>query len=88
VVEFRWFGRSLQFRQRSFQVDASGALCGLTEFGPWETVEQRKEMPPFVKAAREIVAQYEQHGIGPEFPELQQAIEGMQEAFEKSMWSR
>ena len=35
------------------------------------------------KASREIVSQYEQHGIGPEFPELQQAIESMQEVLAK-----
>ena len=87
MIELRWVNRTLQYRERSFQVDASGALCGLTEFGKWKTVRQRREMPAFVKAAKEVVSAFEQHGVGPEFPELQDAIEKMQAAFEGSIWS-
>ncbi len=86
MVEFRWVGRQLQYRQREFQVDASGAFCGLTEFGVWQTVQQRREAPPFIEAARGVVSAFEQHGVGPEFPELQAAIEKMQAAFEGSIW--
>ena len=87
MIELRWVNRLLQYRERSFQVDAAGALCGVTDFGEWKTVEQRREMPGFVKAAREVVAAYEQHGVGPQFPELEAAIEKMQAAFEASIWS-
>ena len=73
MIEMRWVGRTLQYRE-------SGEK--------WTTVPQRREMPPFVKAAREVVSQYEQHGIGVEFPELQAAIESLQKVFEGSMWSR
>lgn len=38
MIEFRWRNGSLQYRERCFEVDASGALCGLTEFGEWKTV--------------------------------------------------
>lgn len=38
MVEFRWVGEELQFRERGFQVDAAGAFCGVTEFGQWQTV--------------------------------------------------
>lgn len=84
MIEFRWLGRKLQYRDRSFQVDASGSFCGLTEFSDWKTVEDRREMPTFVEAAKEVVSAFEQHGVGPEFPELQTAIEKMQEAFEET----
>ena len=87
MIELRWAGKALQYRQRQFQVDASGAFCGVTEFGEWQTVKIRGEMPPFVSAAREIVSAFEQHGVGPDFPELQEAIEKMQTAFEGSIWS-
>ena len=40
MVEFRWVGRELQFRQRSFHLDASGAFCGVTEFSSWESVPE------------------------------------------------
>lgn len=86
MVEFRWVGRQLQYRQREFQADASGSFCGLTEFGAWQTVPQRQEAPPFVEAARDVVSAFEQYGVGPEFPELQTAIEKMQAAFEGSIW--
>jgi len=88
MIEFRWVGRQLQYRERGFQVDAAGAFCGVTEFGPWVTVQQRKEITPFIAAAREVVLAFEQHGVGPQFPELQAAIEKMQVAFEASIWSR
>ena len=88
MIELRWVNRQLQYRERSFQVDASGAFCGVTDFGEWKTVEQRREMPAFVKAAKQVVAAFEEHGVGPEFPELQHAIEAMQAAFEGSIWDR
>jgi len=88
MIELRWVGRSLQYRQREFQVDAAGAFCGLTDFGEWQAVENRREMPPFIKSAREVVSQFKQHGLGPEFPELQAAIENMQEVFERSIWNQ
>lgn len=86
MFEFRWAGRQLQYRERGFQVDASGAFCGLSDFGGWKTVQQRREAPPFIEAAKDVVAAFEQHGVGPEFPELQTAIEKMQAAFEGSIW--
>ena len=88
MVELRWVNRQLQYRCRDFQMDASGALCGLTEFGNWQVVENRREMPKFVKAAREVVSAFEQHGVGPQFPELQEAIERMQFCFEHSIWHK
>ena len=88
MIEIRWVGRVLEFRQRSFQIDASGSFCGLGDFGKWEIVRQRREMPRFVSAAREVVSAFDQHGVGPEFPELQSAIEQMKEAFEDSVWDR
>ena len=88
MVEFRWVNRQLQYRERSFQVDASGAFCGVTDFGDWKTVQQRREMPTFVDAAKDVVSAFDQHGVGPEFPELQTAIEKMKAAFERSVWSR
>jgi len=88
VIELRWVNRSLQYRERSFQVDASGAFCGVTDFGEWKTVQPRREMPRFVMAARHVVSAFEEHGVGPEFPELQSAIEEMQRAFEESIWDR
>lgn len=88
MIELRWVNRQLQYRQRAFEVDASGAFCGVAEWGHWEIVEQRREIPPFIKAAREVVEAFKQHGIGPEFPELQTAVEKMQSIFEKSIWSR
>ena len=88
MIEFRWVARELQYRERSFQVDAAGAFCGVTDFGDWQTVRNRREMPAFVSAAKEVVEAFEQHGVGPEFPELQTAIETMQKAFERSVWSR
>lgn len=88
MIELRWVGRQLQYRERSFQVDASGALCGVTDFGDWKTVQQCRQMPPFVTAARKVVTAFEEHGVGPEFPELQTAIEEMQTAFEGSAWAK
>ena len=88
MIELRWVNRQLHYRQRAFQVDASGAFCGVTEFGKWIAVEQRREMPTFVAAASEIVSAFEQHGVGPEFPELQAAIEKLQKTFEGSIWCR
>lgn len=88
MIELRWFGKELQVRQRSFQQEASGALCGVTDFGKWETVQQKREMPKFVAAARDVVSAFEEHGVGPEFPELQSAIESMKLAFENSIWNR
>ena len=46
MIELRWVNQtvegekrlSLQYRERSFQVDASGAFCGVTDFGDWKTV--------------------------------------------------
>ena len=38
MFELRWFGTELQYRQRNFVQDASGALCGMTKFGPWQAV--------------------------------------------------
>ena len=38
MIELRWIGRVLQYRQRGFQQDASGSFCGITEFGDWETI--------------------------------------------------
>lgn len=38
MIELRWVGRELQYRQRNFQMDASCSFYGLTEFGPWCTV--------------------------------------------------
>lgn len=87
MIEFRWIGRQLQYRERSFQVDAAGAFCGVTEFGKWQTIQQRREMPPIVDAAKNIVSQFEQHGVGPEFPELQTAIEKMQNILTESITS-
>jgi hypothetical protein len=52
------------------------------------TVEQRRECQPFIDAAKDVVSAFEKHGVGPEFPELQTAIEKMQAAFEGSVWSR
>ena len=43
---------------------------------------------PFIAAAKGVVSAFEEHGVGPEFPELQSAIEKMQAAFEKSVWSK
>lgn len=86
MFEFRWVGRQLQYRERGFQADATGSFCGLTEFGVWKTVQQRREAPPFIEAAKDVVAAFVQHGVGPEFPELQAAIEKMQAAFEGSIW--
>ena len=80
MIEMRWVGRELQFRERDHNSPNA--------FGPWKTVQQRRGMPKFVKAARKVVDAFEQHGIGPEFPELQTAIEGMQQAFDKSIWDR
>lgn len=88
MVELRWVGRQLQYRERSFQVDAAGAFCGLSEFGKWQTVQQRREMPPVVDAAKNVVSQFNQHGVGPEFPELQSAIEVLETIIEDSVWSR
>ena len=88
MIEFRWVGRQLHFRERGFQVDAAGSFCGVTEFGPWKIVEDRREIPPFIEAAKDVVSAFAQHGVGPEFPELQAAIEKMQAAFEGSVWSR
>jgi len=45
MIEMRWNGRDLEFRQRSFQVDASGAFCGVTEFDPWQKVECASDAP-------------------------------------------
>ena len=42
MIEFRWVGKDLQYRERSFQVDASGAFCGVTEFGEWQTVPKQE----------------------------------------------
>jgi len=88
MVEMRWVGRQLQFRERNFQIDASGSFCGVTDFGPWQTVQTRPEIPPVVYAAREVISAFEQHGVGPEFPELQTAIEKLQLIMEDSVWNR
>lgn len=40
MIEMRWSGRTLQYRQRNFCADASGALCGQTDFGPWVDVSE------------------------------------------------
>lgn len=42
MIEFRWVGRQLQFRERGFQVDASTHFCGVTEFGPWQSVQEEE----------------------------------------------
>ena len=39
----------------------------------------------FIEAATDVVSAFEQHGVGPEFPELQAAIERMQAALEGSV---
>jgi len=85
MIEFRWVNRELQYRERTFQIDASGAFCGVTEFGEWKTVG---EIPPFISAAKEVVLAFVEHGCGPEFPELQEAIEKMHAAFEDSVWAK
>ncbi len=87
MIEMRWVGRQLQFRERNFQVDASGSFCGVTEFGTWQTVKTRPEIPPVVDAAREVVSAFSQHGVGPEFPELQTAIEKLQSIMDDSVWT-
>lgn len=43
MIEFRWVGRQLQYRQRSFQVDASTHFCGVTDFGPWIVVPDNSQ---------------------------------------------
>ena len=88
MIEFRWVGRQLQFRERNFQVDASGSFCGVTDFGTWQTVKTRPEIPPVVYAAREVVSAFAQHGVGPEFPELQTAIEKLQLIMLDCVWNR
>ena len=35
MIELRFSNGSLQYRTKNFQVDGSGAFCGLTDFGPW-----------------------------------------------------
>ncbi len=42
MIEIRWVGRQLQFRQRAFQVDAAGAFCGVTDFDDWQTVPEQE----------------------------------------------
>ena len=88
MIELRWMGRQLQYRTREPLIDASGAFCGVSDFGDWKAVGERRVMPPFVKASRSVVSAFREHGIGPEFPELQKAIEEMVEAFEGSIWRR
>lgn len=38
MIELRWVDDVLQYRTRGFEVDASMAFCGLTDFGPWRNV--------------------------------------------------
>ena len=38
MIQLRWRGRTLEYRQRSFQVDASGAFCGVTDYDEWRAV--------------------------------------------------
>ena len=40
MVEFRIVNGQLQYRQRGFQVDASGAFCGVTDFFGWRGIEE------------------------------------------------
>ncbi len=42
MIEFRWFNGVLQYRERGFQVDASGAFCGVTDFGDWIAIPDAK----------------------------------------------
>jgi hypothetical protein len=54
MIEIRWVdvgGGNLQLQQRSrgFQVDASGAFCGLTAWSEWEAV-------PIVHASGAVVS--------------------------------
>lgn len=60
MVEFRWIGRELQYRERSFEVDASGAFCGLTDFGDWRTVSS-----PFLQTQVESEARKASHTTDP-----------------------
>lgn len=46
MVEFAWSGGELFYRERSFQVDAAGAFCGVTDFGEWKKVPTLHEFPP------------------------------------------
>lgn len=46
MIEFAWSGGELFFRERSFQVDASGAFCGVTDFGDWKKVPALNDFPP------------------------------------------
>lgn len=75
MVELRWWGRRLQYRQRQFQVDASGAFCGLTDFGPWQTVPDE-----MLNGVRKVNVAVEQHGGPyPHYPELHEAIAKLDE---------
>ncbi len=38
LIQLRLIYGRIQYRQRGFVVDASGAFCGLTEFGEWQDI--------------------------------------------------
>ena len=46
MIEFAWSGGELFYRERSFQVDAAGAFCGVTDFGEWKKVPTLHDFPP------------------------------------------
>lgn len=86
MIELRWRNRQLQHRQKS--IGTVGGQVVLHGWGKWQTVQQASNLPAFVRCAREVVDAFEEHGVGPQFPELQAAIEKLQAAFEESIWSR
>ncbi len=38
MIDLRWYGATLQFRQRTPICDASGAICGFGDWQPWQDV--------------------------------------------------
>lgn len=48
MIELRWFDGVLHYRERGFQVDASGAFCGVTEWSDWKRVPHDEDIEPIV----------------------------------------
>ena len=53
MIELRWYGNDLEYRVRYFQVDASGAFCGVSDFGPWIEVPRELKPSDWFRAAPE-----------------------------------
>lgn len=50
-IDLRWLAGQLEIRHRPFVVDASGAFCGLGEWGEWHPI------PDITEAFIEALAQ-------------------------------